>query len=52
MIVTGDKSSVWGKACPSAALSTTNLTWIEPRSNPDLCVERPVAKYCTNIQFI
>jgi len=25
---------------------------LTPRSNPDLCVERPAPKYCTRIQFI
>jgi hypothetical protein len=30
-----------GKTCPSATLSTTNLTWTDPGSNPGLRVERP-----------
>jgi hypothetical protein len=30
-----------GKTCPSAALSTTNPTWIGPGSNPGLRGERP-----------
>jgi hypothetical protein len=29
------------KPCPSATLSTTNLTWTDPGSNPGLCGERP-----------
>jgi hypothetical protein len=29
------------KTCPSATLSTTNLTWIDPGSNPGLRGERP-----------
>jgi hypothetical protein len=30
------------KTCPSATLSTTNLTWTEPGSNPGFRGERPV----------
>jgi hypothetical protein len=29
------------KTCPSATLSTTNLTWIDPDANPGLSGERP-----------
>jgi hypothetical protein len=29
------------KTCPSATLSTTNLTWTDPESNPGLRGERP-----------
>ena len=34
-------SNRW-QPCPSASLSTTNLTWAGPRSNPCLRVERPM----------
>jgi hypothetical protein len=30
------------KTCPSATLSTTNPTWIDPGANPSLSGERPV----------
>jgi hypothetical protein len=29
------------KTCPSATLSTTNPTWIDPGVNRGLCGERP-----------
>jgi hypothetical protein len=32
-----------GKTCPSATLSTTNLTWTDPGSNTGLHVWRPAA---------
>jgi hypothetical protein len=35
------KTSTRRKTFPSATLSTTNLTWTDPGSNPDLCGERP-----------
>jgi hypothetical protein len=31
------------KNCPSATLSTTNLTWAGPGANPCLFGQRPVA---------
>jgi hypothetical protein len=41
MKLTGKNRSTRGKICPSATLSTTNPTWIEPGSNPVLRRERP-----------
>jgi hypothetical protein len=35
------KQKYWGKTCPSATLSTTNLTWTDLGSNPGLRGERP-----------
>jgi hypothetical protein len=40
MILTGETEEL-RKTCPSATLSTTNPTWIDPGSNPGLCGERP-----------
>ena len=36
-----ENRSTLGKTCPSAILSTTNLTWNDPESNPGLSGERP-----------
>jgi hypothetical protein len=41
MILTGENRRTRRKTCPSATLSTTNPTWIDPDSNPGLCGERP-----------
>jgi hypothetical protein len=41
MKLTGENRSTRVKTCPSATLSTTNLTWTEPGSNPGLRGERP-----------
>jgi hypothetical protein len=41
MKLTGKNPSTRGKTCPSAKLSTTNPTWTDPGSNPDLRGERP-----------
>jgi hypothetical protein len=30
MILTGENQRTWRKTCPSATLSTTNSTWIDP----------------------
>jgi hypothetical protein len=35
------KPTTRGETCPSATLSTTNLTWTDPGSNPGLRGERP-----------
>jgi hypothetical protein len=40
MILTGENRRTGRKTCPSATLSTTNPTWIEPGANPGLRVER------------
>jgi hypothetical protein len=46
------------KTCPSATLSTTNLTWTDPGSNPGLRGERPATnrlshgKAKTYVKFI
>jgi hypothetical protein len=42
MILTGENRRTRRKTCPSATLSTTNPTWIDPGSNPGLRGERPV----------
>jgi hypothetical protein len=39
MILTGENRR--RKTCPSATLSTTNPTWIDPDANPGLRCERP-----------
>jgi hypothetical protein len=41
MKLTGENRSTRRKTCPSATLSTTNLTWTDPGSNPGLRGERP-----------
>jgi hypothetical protein len=40
MIFAGE-TEVLGENLPSAILSTTNPTWIDPGANPDLRGERP-----------
>jgi hypothetical protein len=40
MIFAGE-TEVLGENLPSATLSTTNPTWIDPGANPGLCGERP-----------
>jgi hypothetical protein len=50
MKLTGENRSTRGKPCPSATLSTTNLTRTDPVSNPGLRDERPATNrlsYCT-----
>jgi hypothetical protein len=42
MILTGENRRTQRKICPSATLSTTNPTWIDPGANPGLRGERPV----------
>jgi hypothetical protein len=41
MKLTGENRSTQGKTCPSATLSTTNLTCTNPGSNPGLHGGRP-----------
>jgi hypothetical protein len=41
MRLTGENRNTRGKTCPSATLSTTNPTWTDPGSNPDLRGGRP-----------
>jgi hypothetical protein len=36
MKLTVENGSTRGKSCPSVTLSTTNLTWTDPGSNPGL----------------
>jgi hypothetical protein len=43
MKLTGENRSTRGKICPSDTLSTTNPTWTDPGSNPDLRSGRPAA---------
>jgi hypothetical protein len=40
-ILTGENRKTRRKTCPSATLSTTNLTWIDQCANPGLRGERP-----------
>jgi hypothetical protein len=40
MILTEENRRTWRKTCPSATLSTTNSTWIDPSANPGLSGER------------
>jgi hypothetical protein len=42
MIFAGE-TEVLGKNLPSATLSTTNPTWIDPGANPGLRGERPAS---------
>jgi hypothetical protein len=41
MILTGENRRTRRKTCPSAILSTTKPTWIDPGANPGLRGERP-----------
>jgi hypothetical protein len=41
MKLTEENRSTRRKTCPSATLSTTNPTWTDPGSNPDLRSDRP-----------
>jgi hypothetical protein len=41
MILTGENPRTRRKNCPSATLSATNPTWIDPGANPGLRGERP-----------
>jgi hypothetical protein len=41
MILTGEKEELGEKTCPSATLSTTNPTRIDPGANPGLHGDRP-----------
>jgi hypothetical protein len=50
MKFTGEDRSIRGKTCPSATLSTTNPTWTEPGSNPDLRGERPATNRLSHAQ--
>jgi hypothetical protein len=43
MKLTVENRRTRGKPCPSATLSTTNPTWTDPESNPDLRGGRPEA---------
>jgi hypothetical protein len=42
IILTGKTEELGEETRPSATLSTTNLTWIDPNSNTGLRGERPV----------
>ena len=48
MKLRGENRSTRGKTCPSATLSATNPTWIEPGSNPGLCGERTATNYLSH----
>jgi hypothetical protein len=41
MILTGENRTTRRETCPSASLSTTNPTWIDPVANPGLRGKRP-----------
>jgi hypothetical protein len=41
MILTRENRKTRRKICPSASLTTTNITWIYPDANPGLRGERP-----------
>jgi hypothetical protein len=41
--IDGENRRTWRKTCPSATLTTTNSTWIEPGANKGLRDERPAA---------
>jgi hypothetical protein len=48
MILTGENRRNLRKTCPSATLSTTNPTWIEPVANPGLRRERPATNHLSH----
>jgi hypothetical protein len=49
MILTGENRRTRRKTCPSATLSTTNPTRIDPGANPVLRGERPAANYLSHV---
>ena len=48
MKLTGENRSTWRKTCPSATLSTTNPTWIDPELKPGLRGERPTTNHMSH----
>jgi hypothetical protein len=48
MILTGEDRRTRRKTCPSATLSTTNPTWIDPDANPGLRGERPATNHLSH----
>jgi hypothetical protein len=48
MILTGENRRTRRKTCPSATLSTTNPTWIDPGANPGLRGERPATNHLSH----
>jgi hypothetical protein len=46
--LTGENRKSRRKTCPSATLSTTNATWIDPGANPGLHGERPATNYLSH----
>jgi hypothetical protein len=48
MKLTGENRSTRGKTCPSATSSTTNPTWTNLGSNPNLRGERPATNRLTH----
>jgi hypothetical protein len=48
MILTGENRRTRRKPCPSATLSTTNSTWIDPDANPRLRGDRPATNHLSH----
>jgi hypothetical protein len=49
MKLTRENRGTRGKTCPSATLSTTNLTWTNPGSNPGLRGGRPAVNRLSHV---
>jgi hypothetical protein len=47
-ILTGENRRTRRKTCPSATLSATKLTWIDPATNTGLRGERPATNYLSH----
>jgi hypothetical protein len=48
IILTGGNRITWRKTCPSATLSTTNLTWTDQGANPCLRGLRPATNHLSH----
>jgi hypothetical protein len=59
-IIAGWKKIIWriggmiltGENCPSATVSTTNLTWTALEMNPGLHGEKPVTTTCAVVYYV
>jgi hypothetical protein len=51
MILTGENRTTRRKTCPSATLSTTNPTWIDPGANPGLRGKRPATNHLSHTSW-
>jgi hypothetical protein len=48
MILTGEDRRTQRKTCPSATLSSTNLTWTDRGAKPGLHSERPATNHLSH----